>query len=388
MISGAKLVIISGITIVFLKKLSNLCNFAPVKRKLYIFNPENDMALGCGHNSYNAPAWTVRFRNDLEILPAYIAEPGSMLLVRDATVSQAWLNGHSLDVEAVTASQLRGMRDVEVMPWGWSQPLCKELSIAGLHRTELPDEAAMETVRNLAHRRTSIAVHKAIAEETGKEFSPIPVELSDADAVTRWAIEHPGCYIKTPWSGSGRGIYRAIDTDTAEFARWCKGAIARQGSVLCEVALDKVLDFAMEYRCSGNRCEFAGYSVFASDEQNQYGSGIVDTVATLHDIIAAQYPEVDMINEAMRRVVERIIAPHYNGYLGVDMLLYRTWDGDIKLDPCVEVNLRCTMGLVTSILGERHGMRGKFAIVPAAQATHPLTPIYGETRHAAVLTGE
>ena len=364
-----------------------MCNFAPVKRELYIFNPENDMALGCGRDSYNAPTWTQRFRHDLELLPAYIAPAGSLILVQDAARSQAWLDSHELDVEAVTASQLRGMRDIKAMPWGWSMPLCKELTHAGLHESLLPSPQEMHDVRQLAHRRTSIAIHEGIRREMGREFSPIPVEISDAQDVIRWALEHPGCYVKTPWSGSGRGIYRAIDADTAQFARWCRGAIARQGSVLCEQALDRVMDMAMEFRCTGGKCSFVGYSVFSNDGQNQYGTGTVATVHELHDIIAARYPAIDDMRTAMQHVVERIIAPRYDGYLGVDMLLYR--DGDsIEIDPCVEVNLRCTMGLVTSVLGERHNMRGQYAIVSAAQAATTLTPVYSDTRHTASLFTE
>lgn len=355
-----------------------------VKRNLYIFNPENDMALGCGRDSYNAPAWTLQFRHDLELLPAYVAEPGSLILVQDAIASQQWLDARGLDVEAVEAKQLHTLRDVAIKPWGWSMPLCKELAHAGVHESLLPTREQMMTVRELAHRRTSIAVHEAIRQECGREFSPIPVEIDSAEAVLEWSERHPGCFIKTPWSGSGRGIYRAIDTGTLQFERWCRGAIARQGSVLCEVALDKVMDMALEFSCDKGMCEFVGYSVFKSDGQNQYGGGIVASVEHLHDIIAQQYPAIDEMTEAMRRVVERLIAPHYSGYLGVDMLLYR--DGDkVEIDPCIEVNLRCTMGLVTSVLGQRHGMRGTFAIVPSAQATYPLTPLHKNTCHTATL---
>lgn len=345
------------------------------------------MALGCGRDSYNAPAWTLQFRHDLELLPAYVAEPGSLILVQDATASQQWINEQGLDVEAIDAKHLRTLRDVAIKPWGWSMPLCKELAHAGVHESLLPTREQMVTARNLAHRRTSIAVHEAIRQECGREFSPIPVEIDNPGAVQEWSMQHPGCFIKTPWSGSGRGIYRAIDTGTQQFERWCHGAIARQGSVLCEVALDKVMDMALEFSCSEGACEFVGYSVFKSDGQNQYGGGIVASIEQLHDIIAHHYPAIDEMTEAMRRVVERLIAPHYSGYLGVDMLLYR--DGDmVEIDPCIEVNLRCTMGLVTSVLGERHGKRGTFAIVPSTQATQPLTPVYKNTRHTAVIMKE
>lgn len=367
-----------------MKKLPNFTNFAVVKRKLYIFNPENDMALGCGGNSYNAPAWTIQFKNDLELLPAYYAQPGSWLLVQDAQASQLWLSEHNLDIEAIEATQLRKISNVEVVPWGWSWHLCQQLVAAGLRSSELPIESEMQAVRALAHRRSSIAIHTAIAQEMGQVFSPTPVEIYNTAAVIEWAKTHPAAYIKTPWSGSGRGIYRATDVDTPQFARWCKGAIARQGSVLCEEALDRVLDFALEWKCEDG-CNLVGYSVFSSDGQNQYGGGIVESNQTLHNIIAQQYPAIDSIVQAMRNVLTRIIAPHYAGYVGVDMLLYRNCNGEIAIDPCVEVNLRCTMGLVTCALGETHGMRGRFSIVPSQQAHRPLTPIYHNTRHTATL---
>lgn len=376
------------ITTKILKKLSFLCNFAGVKRNLYIFNPENDMALGCGRDSYNAPAWTLQFRRDLELLPAYVAQPGSMLLVSDALLAQRWLDRQGLDIEAIERKHLRTLVDIAVTPWGWSMPLCKELLRDGLLPSLLPSRDSMTTVRDLSHRRTSIVIHEKIREMTGREFSPIPVELNSMDKVNAWTRKHPGCYIKSPWSGSGRGVYRAIDAGSVQFERWCRGAITKQGSVMCEVALDRVLDFALEFRCADGKCLFAGYSVFTSDGQNQYGTGIVDTITALHDTIAAQYPAIDELTQTMQQVVEQIIAPHYNGYLGVDMLLYREDNGEIDVDPCVEVNLRCTMGLVTSMLGEHHGMRGKFSIVPAHNAAHPLTPIYNDTRHTAVLLSD
>ena len=34
----------------------------------------------------------------------------------------------------------------------------------------------------------------------------------------------------------------------------------------------------------------------------------------------------------------------------------------MALNPCVEVNLRMTMGMVTAAMGSRHGLRGQFSI--------------------------
>lgn len=45
--------------------------------------------------------------------------------------------------------------------------------------------------------------------------------------------------------------------------------------------------------------------------------------------------------ESQRLAIDSLIAPHYNGPVGIDM--FSTVEGD--LNPCVEINLRLTMGL-------------------------------------------
>ena len=63
------------------------------------------------------------------------------------------------------------------------------------------------------------------------------------------------------------------------------------------------------------------------------------------------------------KALDSIIAPHYDGPLGIDMMFYKNENGEIALNPCVEVNLRMTMGMVTAAMGSRHGLHGNFSIV-------------------------
>ena len=55
------------------------------------------------------------------------------------------------------------------------------------------------------------------------------------------------------------------------------------------------------------------------------------------------------------------------------MMLY--WDENcrIALNPCVEVNLRMTMGMVTAAMGSRHGLNGQFKIVNDASGHYQAT---------------
>ena len=145
--------------------------------------------------------------------------------------------------------------------------------------------------------------------------------------------------------------------------RWIDGALHRQGSLLCEVGLDRVQDFAIECECRDGKTVLTGYSVFDSDFHSQFGRGRVAPMEELHQFLSRQYPALDQVVEDVIKALDNIVAPHYEGPLGVDMMLYKKENGTVALNPCVEVNLRMTMGMVTAAMGSRHGLCGKFAIV-------------------------
>ena len=116
----------------------------------------------------------------------------------------------------------------------------------------------------------------------------------------------------------------------------------------------------------------------------------VTTFTTLQRLITAHYSRFKELQAALTSTVNTVIAPYYEGPLGVDLLLGRH-NGEEVINPCVEVNLRMTMGMVTSQLGNRlmHGDRtatfkiGEANTVPPCSL--PLTPILPGTRHAAWL---
>ena len=182
--------------------------------------------------------------------------------------------------------------------------------------------------------------------------------------------QHPGCYLKMPWSGSGKGIYRVIDPmGDNHVPRWIAGALKRQGSLLCEVGLDRVQDFAIECECRDGKTRLMGYSVFESDFHSQFGTGRVAPMEELHDMLLGLYPDLDSATDQVLMAIDDLIAPHYDGPLGVDMMIYRDDKGHLALNPCVEVNLRMTMGMVTAAMGSRHGLRGIFSVT-AGESGH------------------
>ena len=335
-------------------------------KEVYLFNPEHDLALAHGAHNYTAPPFARQFRHDLRLLPAWVAPAGSYLAIPDdcsVDEDRRWLQDHHLDITPVPIIQIADLGDCRIQPWGWDATLRHQLLQAGVSPDNLPTDEQLDWIRRLSHRRTSIAVHQAL----GNAFSPCPVELSTVNEVTAFMRQHPSCYLKMPWSGSGKGIYRVLDPQGDRHVHhWIEGALRRQGSLLCEVGLDRVQDFAIELLCRDGVTMLMGYSVFDSDFHSQFGAGRVAPREELHELLQGMYPDLDSVIGQLIMAVNELIAPHYNGPLGIDMMLYWDEKGRIAINPCVEVNLRMTMGMVTAAMGDRHGLRGNFKIATDA----------------------
>ena len=335
-------------------------------KEVYLFNPEHDLALAHGAHNYTAPPFARQFRRDLRLLPAWVAPAGSYIAIPDdcsVDEDRRWLQDHHLDITPVPISQIADLGDCRIQPWGWDATLGHQLLQAGVSPDNLPTDEQLDWIRRLSHRRTSIAVHQAL----GNAFSPCPVELSTVNEVTAFMRQHPGYYLKMPWSGSGKGIYRVLDPQGDRHVHhWIEGALRRQGSLLCEVGLDRVQDFAIELLCRDGVTMLMGYSVFDSDFHSQFGAGRVAPREELHELLQGMYPDLDSVIGQLIIAINELIAPHYNGPLGIDMMLYWDEKGRIAINPCVEVNLRMTMGMVTAAMGDRHGLRGNFKIASDA----------------------
>lgn len=386
-----------------------------MKRELYIFNPESDLALAFGSECYTAPPHARRLRRDLQMLPVWYCGSGAAVVSQDCAADAAWIaqlrHEFGIDVECVDINHVQNYK-FRYCPWGWNHDLRHWLIRWCVPTEDLPAREWIESLRALSHRRTAILLHRHLSRELSYPLPPEPIEALTLAEVLEFEREHPQCYIKAPWSGSGRGIYQALDTGSPNFVEWTGGIIRRQGSVMCEQALERVMDFALEYRCESGTAEFGGYSVFTTDSHDSFDSCMVASPDVLRDVIVDRLGDaalLDAVIASCRRFVADAIAPVYSGWLGIDMMLYRSEDSSLRLNPCVEINLRMTMGVVAIHLADRYLASesiGTFRIAynksgvkePRAvsrveldrgkivSGTMPLVPVYATSHYRADLT--
>jgi hypothetical protein len=150
--------------------------------------------------------------------------------------------------------------------------------------------------------------------------------------------------------------------------RWISGAIDKQGEVSIEPLLGRKLDFALEYRSKGGEVVFDSISVFKTMDGGAYVGNMLNTQSELRKIIESHMyeGEFDRIVEAQIDVLKQVYAPYYEGYIGIDMMIYMCDSSSVGVYPCVEVNMRRTMGSVSADLYKKYvveGSTGYYSII-------------------------
>lgn len=301
---------------------------------LHIFNPENDMALADGKAGYTPPATIQQMRRELYGLPYWWAEDDD----------QVWDGTSPLRLEP---------GDV-IRPWGWSPALKHQLRLAGVGEEFLPTDEALRSLRQRSHRQTAVEALAAIrADLPGDDLAGESRLCHTWQEVQHTASAWGQVLLKAPWSSSGKGLMRA---DNPQAEGWAQRILRQQGAVVAERWMDRVADLALEFWVEAGVARYEGLSLFTTDERGAYQSGLVAPEGEKMAYLA------QMINPATMAAVQqwwmrRLAGIDYEGPVGIDMLLTR----EGRLCPCVEINWRMTMGLV-SVWAALQGRRGRLLL--------------------------
>lgn len=314
---------------------------------IHLFNPENDLALAHGGSNYTAPSNALALRNAGAVLPLWYGSNGDEFIALG--VDEYWLEKtrRLFDININVFNGVHGDAAIEASPWGWSLDARRQFVNYGVPEELLKTADEIEILRRLSHRRITRDVMMRLRELVAFELPPLPMEAFSAEEVIDYAVSNDGCFVKSPWSSSGRGVFDATNMPKKELLTRCTGLIGRQGSVMCEASLNKVDDFAMLFYCDGIKVSHVGYSYFFTEHGAAYSGNVLAPDEIIEQSLARKVSceQLRSVSKSLEIVLTDIIAPYYYGYFGVDMLLYKK--NDIMLiDPCVEINLRMTMGVL------------------------------------------
>lgn len=329
-----------------------------------IFFPSHDIALSLGVRHFNPPVAALSLQEDLSWL------------------ADIW-NYPSVN-ERLTAGQ-------QILPWGWDwdtrEYLARQCNIS---RSLLPTDADLEQIRQLSNRRTSVTLLQGL-EYRGE----MPQYLDNEAAIRNYIAEHDAqghpFVLKTPWSSSGRGLIRSEVTPHQTLLSRALATLRKMGGIMGEPWLDnKKQDFAMLFYVSNSNVQFVGYSLFDNDTNGTYRQGFLLSNEAIYQRLNCA--ELDVTRDKLISLLSDILSPFFGhpwhlGYIGIDMMtlnvpaetasipsrLPQDSSNTSLLMPCVELNLRCTMGVVARLWADRNlpvGKEGRYFISPMSEDGH------------------
>lgn len=332
---------------------------------LHIFNPEHDIALAANLENFTSPHAGRQLRYELGYLPALWASADDVVLVDDVHeaeknfqmfrtyVKRMGLRNNNLSsAHFVTKRELASLTEVcRAEPWGWDLAVRTMLVKNGISGTILPSISDVEKVRQLSHRRITAQMLPLMQTEgtLGEAH-----EFFDSESLRSWQQSRGTVVVKAPWSSSGRGVrfFKDIAWNVNQEG-WLNNVLKHQGSVMAEPYYNKVKDFAMEFECRAGKVSYCGLSLFDTSN-GAYTGNILATEKAKEQMICRYVAEACLheIKEKAIIALEQLLATDYEGPLGIDMMIVNDGEDGLKLHPCVEVNLRRTMGHVALCLSE------------------------------------
>lgn len=339
---------------------------------LFYFNYSHELALANDRQNYFPPAHVRVMERDLMPLAAWVAGKEDAVAVESGQVGLCcdFFRRMGLDVcRFVPADALPS--GCLPRPWGLDRHVVWQMRKGGADG--LPGEEEIEDVRALSSRRLAVD----LLAEVRRHLSDAPLcgesVYCQSEGEASRAVARYGCSVlKAPLSGSGRGLRFADTQLQPPITGWVSNTLKAQGGMVVEPFFaDKVRDLACEFLAEADgTVRFLGLSLFYISDRCSYEGNLLASQERMRQILFQGehgYSETAFgrVVEVLRIALQQRLAGHYVGPLGVDMMLVRQTDGTLCLHPCVEVNLRHTMGHVALHLSRRlpENAEARFRIV-------------------------
>jgi len=334
---------------------------------VYFFNPTCEYAIANGSPNWQANQLLQSMEADLSVLPMYFATGSDIVLVHQLPPNEFFdeisqllpeLPKFVLKTEVNTNPTFTHPPKNELRPWGWSPAVHKFLEplkpSCSAHFKRSPIANWHEKQRNLYARAFALNILKQIQQKKIADFI-LPEHLTPLVCTTQndFEVAHSKweqIMVKAPWSSSGRGLQPVTKTPVhAKVWEKLLGIVSEQGYAIAEPLLKKVADLALQFEISNREVRFLGISNFYTNNKGQYIGNWLNGLPENADkkLVEFMFTAIETIKPALIKTIENSeLATYYEGVFGVDMLIYSNSDNSFGINPCLEINLRHTMGLL------------------------------------------
>lgn len=335
---------------------------------IFLFNPTCEYAVANGNATWHPNQLLQKMEFDLATLPLFLAKPEDYILVdklpspnfiESLKSLQIQIPNFILKRESTTNQHFISQPKNKLLPWGWSPAAHKLLSplkqFCSNEFKNSPVSNWQSEYRNLYSKKFSLGILEKLLAEINADYllpSHLMTEICTTQNEFEILLKRWGkLMIKAPWSSSGRGL-QPIKKEYIHPKLWEKllGIVKDQGYAIAEPFLNKALDLAFEFELTKGKVKYLGISNFTADSNGQYQgnylNGLPDGLS--NEIVAfAELIPGKIINPLIKIIESSDLAKSYEGIFGVDTLIF--WDdkNELKINPCLEINVRQNMGLLS-----------------------------------------
>ena len=285
-----------------------------MSEQIFIFNLEHDLCIANGDENFVPPRSALGFAKENTDLSEHLMRPN------------------------------RQRR--QIIPWGWNPSLKKRLISEGADPAILPSEEELQFIRTHSRREFALDVHSRLhcedSQVIGPDYRIVATNVSEIEA---FISASGNTVLKSPLSGSGKGIRFVREVLSESDRGWCRRTIDKQGSVIVERRFEIIKECAMLFECHHEGIDFIGYSLFES-RNGAYSRNIIASNEEIEDVIAGYISRSTLtaVREDLTTILTDTLVGHYEGFLGVDQMICQTVSPIFI--PVSEINLRMTMGLI------------------------------------------
>lgn len=253
-------------------------------------------------------------------------------------------------------------REIECIPWGWTEDVRRLCDKHGWVRNDPPDEA----VRAANSRRFSAALEREWLcglDSAGEATSLQEIErlIAFHDPESRWVV-------KAEFGMSGRERILGCGPPTEADRNWIEKRLASDGVIFFEPWVERLEEVGIQIDIPREDSpQLISVVRMLVDERGQYaGSQFAPRRQKTPANLISPWRDA---TDAAIRAAKRLQSLGYFGPLGIDAMRYRAADGLMRWRPLQDINARWTMGRLSLGLQRllqrneagcwRHGSHGR-----------------------------
>ncbi|HCE56912.1 MAG TPA: hypothetical protein DER09_03700 [Prolixibacteraceae bacterium] len=335
---------------------------------VYLFNPSCDFAIANGSKNWQPNKTLQKMEADLAVLPMLFAKQSDFVLVDELPASYFLETMQELGftIPRFILKKEPGENRLfidepknRLLPWGWSPAAHKFLtplkqSCSPGFQNSPVFQWCLEH-RDISSRKFAFEILKEIINSTSVDWfignAQLPIICYAPSDIEKAIADWGTLILKAPWSSSGRGLQPITKTPIHPKV-WEKinSVISEQGFIMAEPMLNKVHDMAFLFELKNGCTRFLGVSHFFTNNKGQYGGNWLNGLPENQSKELTDFIQkcIEVLTQPLINTIDNsLMAKHYEGVFGIDTLIYRNMHNELRINPCLEINARHTMGMIS-----------------------------------------